>query len=79
MTDLGWVDQEYLDGLSDEELAELLDEEPVMPEMPLLGYARPATRGRLLRGDYVRPIVDGPAVDDYRPTNSPEATDAHSA
>ncbi|AQW55262.1 hypothetical protein ACIQPP_05430 [Streptomyces violaceusniger] len=63
-------EQLALEGLTDEQLVELLEDlygplPEAEPEL-LLGYARPATR-RPADIDPLRPIVDVPPIDTYDP------------
>lgn len=80
-----WLSGDDLHALTDEQLTELFDDaldepyEPAGQRSSLVGYARPATRDP--RGiDPFRPLVGGPAVDDYRPRPpAPQAATTRSA
>ncbi|MEV4437506.1 hypothetical protein AB0K09_00565 [Streptomyces sp. NPDC049577] len=68
---LGWhispvpvFTDDELDGLSDEELAELFPDPP--EPVSLAGYARPATRAPAEIGPY-RHLVELPPIDTYEP------------
>jgi len=64
------LDEDDLDELTDEQIAELFDREYTPVELMLLaGYARPSTAAPR-QIDLHRRIDDLPALDDYRPTRS---------